>query len=58
MRDAFGHRRKTIRNGLVASGRDGAVVERALTQAGVDPRLRPERLDMGQLASIYSSAAG
>ena len=56
VRDAFGHRRKTIRNSLVASGRDAAVVEHALAEARVDPRTRPERVDMAQLATVYSGA--
>jgi len=53
VRSAFGHRRKTLRNSLVAGGHDGAAVERALESAGVDPRARPEQVDMRKLADVF-----
>ena len=57
VRDAFGHRRKTLRNSLVAGGRDGAAIERALVAAGVDPRARPEQVDMHKLAEVFAKAS-
>lgn len=56
VRDAFGHRRKTVRNALVAAGWDPAAIERALTEAGVEPRTRPEQLDIDRLARIFEAA--
>jgi 16S rRNA (adenine1518-N6/adenine1519-N6)-dimethyltransferase len=50
---AFGHRRKTIRNALVASGLDAADVGRALEATGIDGRSRPEQQRIESLAMLY-----
>jgi 16S rRNA (adenine1518-N6/adenine1519-N6)-dimethyltransferase len=54
VKDAFGHRRKTLRNSLVTAGRDAASVERALETAGIASRARPEQVDMQQLAAAFA----
>jgi 16S rRNA (adenine1518-N6/adenine1519-N6)-dimethyltransferase len=54
VRDAFGYRRKTLRNSLIAAGREAAVVERAIADAGIDPRSRPEQLDVQRLAAVFA----
>jgi 16S rRNA (adenine1518-N6/adenine1519-N6)-dimethyltransferase len=56
VRGAFGHRRKTVRNALIASGWDAQIVERALADAGVEPRTRPEQIDIGRFARIFEAA--
>ena len=56
VRDAFRHRRKTLRNALVTNGWDPNVVERALAEAGVDIRTRPEQLDIDGLARVFEAA--
>jgi len=55
VKDAFGHRRKTLRNSLVAAGRAAPAVEHALEAAEVDARLRPEQLDMTRLAAVFAN---
>jgi 16S rRNA (adenine1518-N6/adenine1519-N6)-dimethyltransferase len=55
VREAFGHRRKMLRNGLVAAGRDVAVVEQALARAGIGPRARAEELDIVRLAEVFEA---
>lgn len=54
IRAAFGHRRKTLRNSLQAAGYPRASVEGALSEGGIDPGIRPERLSIGELGSLYS----
>jgi 16S rRNA (adenine1518-N6/adenine1519-N6)-dimethyltransferase len=54
IRAAFGHRRKTLRNSLRAAGYPRASVEGALSGGGIDPRIRPERLSIDELGSLYS----
>lgn len=51
--DAFGHRRKTLRNALVSAGRDRSAVEAALTRAGIGDRVRAEELGLPELARLY-----
>lgn len=48
---AFGHRRKTIRNALLAAGWDRSLVE----AAPVDPMLRPEQLDLRAWAELHEA---
>ncbi|MEX2394688.1 MAG: 16S rRNA (adenine(1518)-N(6)/adenine(1519)-N(6))-dimethyltransferase RsmA [Actinomycetota bacterium] len=55
--DAFAHRRKTLRNSLVASGRDLALVERALAGAEIADRARPEDLSLEQYARLHDAIA-
>jgi 16S rRNA (adenine1518-N6/adenine1519-N6)-dimethyltransferase len=54
-RAAFGHRRKTLRNSLQAAGYSRVSVEEALSECEVDARVRPERLSLGEVASLYSA---
>ena len=58
VRDAFAHRRKTLRNALVASGRPLGAVERALERTGLDDRVRPQRLTLPDFARVYDALAG
>ena len=55
VRSAFGHRRKTLRNSLRAAGYAVEDAEAALATASIDPRLRPERLSIGDLAALYAA---
>lgn len=50
---AFGHRRKTIRNALVAAGWEAGAVAAGLDEARVDERSRPEQLDIDTFAELY-----
>jgi 16S rRNA (adenine1518-N6/adenine1519-N6)-dimethyltransferase len=52
---AFRHRRKTIRNALVAEGVPSDAVERALSEAGIDPSVRPEALDLVSFAALWAA---
>ena len=51
-RAAFAQRRKTIRNSLAAVAGSAEAAEAALVQAGVDPRSRPEQLDVDAFIRI------
>ena len=57
VKDAFGHRRKTLRNSLVTAGWDAPTVEAALVAAAIDPRSRPEELDIDRLAAVFEAAS-
>ncbi len=51
---AFSHRRKTLRNGL-----KGLLTDVEISDCGVDPELRPEKIapvDWGRLAARYAAA--
>lgn len=50
---AFGARRKTLRNAL-----KGLVNEEAIRACGIDPGLRPERLELADFACLSRAAAG
>ncbi len=53
VRAAFGQRRKTLANSLAAGlGLPKPAVEAALRQAGIDPGLRGERLDLEAFARV------
>jgi 16S rRNA (adenine1518-N6/adenine1519-N6)-dimethyltransferase len=52
VREAFAQRRKTMRNALVRLGFDPAGAEEALRACGVDPRARPEELDLRAFACL------
>jgi 16S rRNA (adenine1518-N6/adenine1519-N6)-dimethyltransferase len=53
VRAGFGQRRKTLRNALSAGlGMAPVGVERALSQAGVDPRRRAETLSLGEWVEV------
>lgn len=54
---AFAHRRKTILNALASAGRDRFLVEAALRASGIDPRARPESLDIVAFAAIWAELA-
>lgn len=49
---AFAQRRKTLRAALAGWAGSAAEAEEALHRAGVDPRLRGERLGIGEFAAI------
>jgi 16S rRNA (adenine1518-N6/adenine1519-N6)-dimethyltransferase len=53
VQDAFAHRRKTLRNSLMASGRDKQRVEDALDECAVPERSRPEDLSLEQFAHLH-----
>jgi 16S rRNA (adenine1518-N6/adenine1519-N6)-dimethyltransferase len=55
--DAFAHRRKTLRNSLVASGRDREAVEHALEATTVADRARPEDLSLEEYAALHHAIA-
>lgn len=52
---AFAHRRKTLRNSLVAAGFDKETVARALSETGIDERARPEDVSLDRYATLYAS---
>lgn len=53
VRTAFGQRRKTLANGLAGFGVDqGVPAAEALAHAGIDPRRRPETLDLAEFARL------
>lgn len=51
----FAHRRKNLRNNLLAAGEIPEQLEEALKSSGVDGRLRAEQLRWEQLATLYDS---
>ncbi len=56
LRAGFSAPRKQLRNALAHSlGLDASLVEEALRQAGVDPRLRAQTLTLAQWESLYHS---
>jgi 16S rRNA (adenine1518-N6/adenine1519-N6)-dimethyltransferase len=55
VRDAFGRRRKTIRNSLVGAGWDTARIDAALADARIEPRQRPERLGLFDFARLHAA---
>jgi 16S rRNA (adenine1518-N6/adenine1519-N6)-dimethyltransferase len=50
VRAAFSQRRKTLRNAL-----KGLLIEEQLRSLGIDPGLRPERLEPKQYAQMAAS---
>ncbi len=57
VQDAFAHRRKTLRNSLVASGLDLAAVERALDRCAVADLARPQDLSLEDYARLHAEVA-
>ena len=55
VRGAFGHRRKTLRNSLLAMGREKDRVEAALSSVGVEERARPEDVSLETYASLFGA---
>ena len=57
VRAVFTYRRKTLLNGLIASGNWGKREEifPKLTQAGIDPIRRPETFSLSEFAKLYRS---
>jgi 16S rRNA (adenine1518-N6/adenine1519-N6)-dimethyltransferase len=55
VRDAFAHRRKTLRNALIASGHDKTSVEHALDVCAVAERARPQDLSLEAYAQLYAT---
>ena len=51
---AFAHRRKTLRNSLIASGYDKDSVERALITCATAERARPEDLSIEAFAHLHA----
>ena len=51
-RAAFSRRRKTIRNGLLSIIANGEALDEVLTTTGVDGRLRPEDLGIGEFVAL------
>lgn len=49
---AFAHRRKTLKKNLLMAGYPAERVERALRDQGLDPRVRAERLSVGQFEAL------
>ena len=54
---AFAQRRKMLRSALAGWAGSGAVAERALIAAGVDPTARGEQLDVTQFAAVAEALA-
>jgi 16S rRNA (adenine1518-N6/adenine1519-N6)-dimethyltransferase len=53
VRSAFGQRRKTLANSLAAFGEDqGLPAGEALARSGIDPRRRPETLQLAEFARL------
>lgn len=55
VRSAFGHRRKTLRNSLVAAGYGRDAVESALAACDLDGRARPEMLALEDFARLHAA---
>jgi 16S rRNA (adenine1518-N6/adenine1519-N6)-dimethyltransferase len=55
VRSAFGHRRKTLRNSLVAGGFGREEVEDALAACDLDARARPEVLSLQDFATLHTA---
>lgn len=55
VRSAFSHRRKTLRNSLVAAGFPRPVVEGALVLCALDARSRPETLTLRAFAELHDA---
>ena len=55
VRSAFGHRRKTLRNSLVAGGYGRDEVESALAACHLDGRSRPEMLSLDDFARLHAA---
>lgn len=55
VRSAFGHRRKTLRNSLVAAGYARDEVESALAACNLDGRARPEMLALEDFARLHEA---
>lgn len=55
LRSAFGHRRKTLRNSLVAGGFGRDEVEAALVACHLDGRTRPEMLSLDDFARLHAA---
>ena len=59
VRAAFQQRRKQLKNALVADGRlDPKIILKALSQNGIDPKNRGERLSISQFVALSNSLAG
>jgi 16S rRNA (adenine1518-N6/adenine1519-N6)-dimethyltransferase len=52
---AFAHRRKTLRNSLIAGGFDRERVERSLEPVGIGERTRPEELGLEEFAGLFEA---
>ncbi len=52
IRHAFAHRRKTLKRNLIMAGYAEARVDAALSQAGLDPRIRAEALDLAVFTQL------
>lgn len=57
VQSVFTRRRKTIENALVAFRADHSVIARALDHSGVEPRRRPETLDVEELVRLSDAFA-
>jgi 16S rRNA (adenine1518-N6/adenine1519-N6)-dimethyltransferase len=57
IRSAFGHRRKTLRNALIAAGFERDHVERALTSCGITSQRRPQELSLSDFAQLHAAIA-
>ena len=55
VRTAFSQRRKTLRNSLAPAAGSPGAAEKVLTEAGVDPGERPERVDLGEFVRVARS---
>ena len=56
VQSAFAHRRKTLRNSLMASGLDRVAVEEAMAACGLDALVRPEELSIDDYARLFADA--
>ena len=53
VRAGFSARRKTVRNSLINGGIEPDSVELLLGEAGIDPTIRPQELDVGDWLRMY-----
>jgi 16S rRNA (adenine1518-N6/adenine1519-N6)-dimethyltransferase len=59
VRAVFTQRRKTIGNGLKGfAAQAGREAGQALASAGIDPRRRPETLDLAEFAALSRALQG
>ncbi len=55
VKGAFAQRRKTLRNSLVNSGWDVALLDHVLTETAIDPKRRGETLTIAEFANMTNS---
>ncbi|MGA2586993.1 MAG: 16S rRNA (adenine(1518)-N(6)/adenine(1519)-N(6))-dimethyltransferase RsmA [Candidatus Aminicenantales bacterium] len=53
LQECFKQRRKTLVNNLIASGKPAAVADKACAELGLDRKIRPEQVSIGQFVGLF-----